>query len=307
MKIIISILVLISLTLPVGFALYSDSIPDFIQARQKEKRPLMMGVIPYLQPESLRLQFNPILDYLSIKLNRRVKLITVSDYEALGRLLELDRVSLAWFSDTSYQKLKKNNAWEIICRPYQYGSAVYRGQIIVRQDSKIERIEQLRNKFFAYVDRYSGSGFFYPNLLFKDKGIEPLKFFSSVGFSQSHKNSIIGVSDKTYDAAAVFSVNLAESGFDKDDKELFVRVIAKTRPIPNDPLVVRQDFDSELKKKVTKAMLNMHLDPDGREYIKALTKIRGTEKFLSEAEVEKVIAEEISLENHAETTENIIR
>jgi phosphonate transport system substrate-binding protein len=131
----------------------------------------MMGVIPYLQPEKLKLQIDPILNYLALKLNRQIKLTTVSDYEGLGRLLELNRIQIALFSDTSYRKLKKDNAWEVLCRPVQYGSVVYRGQIIARKNSEIDSLEKLRGKRFAYVDRYSGSGFFYPNLLLKEKNI----------------------------------------------------------------------------------------------------------------------------------------
>jgi phosphonate transport system substrate-binding protein len=179
-----------------------------------------------------------------------------------------------------------------MCRPVQYGSVVYRGQIIVHKESQIENIHQLRNKTFAYVDRYSGSGFYFPNLLFYENKIEPLSYFSEVVFSHSHKRSILGVLNRNFDAAAVFSVNLLESEGESYPETDALRVIARTAPIPNDPLVVRKDLDADLKTGLSRAMLSMHRDEYGKEYLKTLFKLRGTEKFVSEEEVEKIIARE---------------
>jgi phosphate/phosphite/phosphonate ABC transporter binding protein len=287
MKKIVVSLVLISLFLPLYFAYSSNSSLISIKPRIQDHKPLMMGVIPYLQPEKLKLQIDPILNYLALKLNRQIKLTTVSDYEGLGRLLELNRIQIALFSDTSYRKLKKDNAWEVLCRPVQYGSVVYRGQIIARKNGEIDSLEKLRGKRFAYVDRYSGSGFFYPNLLLKEKNIAPLDFFSEVFFSQSHRSSILGVLSGQYDGAAVFSANLLEPETEGEETQL--KIVARTEPIPNDPLVVRQDLDSDLKNAIANAMLNMHEDESGKKFLATLKKLRGTEKFISEAEVKKII------------------
>jgi len=242
--------------------------------------PVYMGVIPFLQPDKLRQQMEPVYSYLEKKLNRPVILTTVSDYESLARLLELKKVHIAWFSHASLEKFRGDKPWEVICRPMQYGNVIYTGQIIVNSNSKIETLKDLQGCSFAYVDRYSGSGFFFPNILFARQGIKPLDFFSQVFFTQSHKNSIEGVKSGLYDAAAVFSASLLA-----DDQDEF-KVIARTDPIPNDPFVVRGDLDAGLKKAITEAMLNMHEDPFGQKQLEILNRLRGTEKFVSEAEVQ---------------------
>lgn len=269
----------------------SSALP-LLESVNVEPRPLLLGVIPYLQPEELRKQILPITQYLSHKLQRKVEFISLSDYQSLGRLLELNRIQIAMFSDTSYRKLKKENNWEVICRPVQYGSVVYRGQIIARKGGGIDKIADLKGKTFAYVDRYSGSGFYYPNLLFDRAGIKPLDYFSSVVFSQSHRSSIQGVIKGDFHAASVFSASLlpgeneASGAFDE------VRVIARTDPIPNDPMVVRADLDANLKNAISRAMLAMHEDPKGREFLQPLIRLRGTEKFVSETEVQRIILSE---------------
>lgn len=295
MKTIVIVLTLVALLVPLVFVLNSDVLPTRLEVITQEHKPLLMGVIPYLQPEQLKKEILPITEYLSLKLKRRVQFIAISDYEGLGRLLELNRIQIAWFSDTSFRKLKKENAWEVLCRPVQHGNVVYRGQIVTRKDSGLNNIGDLQGKIFAYVDRYSGSGFYYPNLMLDRQGIKPLEFFRAVVFSQSHRNSIIGVIKGNYDAAAVFSASLLDKENNGESSLEELKVIARTDPIPNDPMVVRADFDHQLKQQIAKAMLSMHEDPQGKEFLAQLTQLRGTERFIDETEVQKIIKLESEL------------
>lgn len=283
MKVQLYIAFFILLIIPLGWFFATGPEPIRLQPVMLEVSPVNMGVIPFLQPDKLREQMAPVYSYLEKKLGRPVQLTTVSDYESLARLLELKKVHIAWFSHASYEKLKDDHPWQILCRPVQYGSVLYQGQIIVRHDSQFNSVHDLRGQTFAYVDRYSGSGFFFPNLYLASQGIQPLDFFSKVFFTQSHRNSILGVLDGTYAAAAVFSASLLH----QSDQSL--KVIARTGPIPNDPFVVRDDLDADLKSKIEHAMLTMHEDPEGVEFLKILKELRGTEKFVSEIEVQESI------------------
>jgi len=248
-----------------------------------EPSPVFLGVIPFLQPEKLKEQIDPVREYLEKKLERSVVMVTASDYESLARLLVLKKIHIAWFSHASFERLGRNADWEALCRPVQYGSVLYEGQIVVRQDSEFFAVKDLRGRVFAYVDRYSGSGFFFPNIYMEQQGIRPLEFFSRVEFTQSHRSSILGLLDGSYDAAAVFSANLVEGSSEE------LRVIARTGPIPNDPVVVRKDLEQGLKGKIASALLNMHTDNQGAEYLKILTRLRGTEKFVAESEVQAAL------------------
>lgn len=283
MKVTFIVAACLLMLVPLAWLFSSGETPKKIAPVFLEVAPVYMGVIPFLQPDKLREQMEPVYSYLSLKLNRPVIMTTVSDYESLARLLDLKKVHIAWFSHASFEKLRGNKHWEVICRPKQYGNVIYNGQIIVRNDSSIEKLEDLKGRKFAYVDRYSGSGFFFPNILLARKGIKPLDFFSQVFFTQSHKNSIEGVKKGLYDAAAVFSASLLA-----DDHAEF-KVIARTDPIPNDPFVVREDLEPSLKKAITEAMLKMHEDPDGIKKIEILNRLRGTECFVSEEEVQALL------------------
>lgn len=280
MKISLIMSMLLLAVLGVGWFVAQGPEPVRLVPVIDESAPVYMGVIPFLQPDKLREQIDPVCQYLQKKLGRKVFMVTASDYESLARLLELNKVHMAWFSHASFEELRGKNLWQALCRPKQNGSVVYDSQIIVNAKSEIQSVKELRGKVFAYVDRYSGSGFFFPNIYFAKHGIKPLEFFSRVEFTQSHRSSILGVLDGLYDAAAVYSTDLV------NQDEAGLRVIARTGPIPNDPIVVREDMDPSLKRHIEEALLKMHQDPDGIEHMKKLTAVRGTEKFVAESEVQ---------------------
>lgn len=283
MKISAIIVTLLLIVLTIGWFFAQGPTPLRLEPIVDAASPVLLGVIPFLQPDKLREQIQPVCSYLEKKLGRSVQMTTVSDYESLARLLELKKIHIAWFSHASFARLKGKNKWQSLCRPRQNGSVLYEGQIIVLQQSKFNNIADLRGHVFAYVDRYSGSGFYFPNVYMAEQGIKPLEFFSRVVFTQSHRSSILGVLDGTYDAAAVFSASLVDQSAEG------LRVIARTGPIPNDPVVVREDLEPGLKSRIEKAMLTMHEDPDGIEYLKTLYSLRGTEKFVAEKEIQAAL------------------
>ncbi len=279
------ILFLLGALLLTGLVLLSQDPLDTLRMTLivEQRPPIVLGVIPYLSPDDLRNEMNPILNYLAAKLNRPFRLNVAADYEDLARMLELKIVHLAWFSHASFQLLRGNRPWEVLVRPVQRGRASYFGRIIARKDGPIKAIEDLNGKTFAFVDRYSGSGFYFPNLMFKERGIDPLTFFGKIVFTHSHDASIDGVLNGLYDAAAVFAVNVNPRYLDKIPHLTFLAAVG---PIPTDPLVVSRDLPEPVRRQIRDAMLTMHEDPLGREGIKELNILRGTERFITEEEVQ---------------------
>ena len=248
---------------------------------------LVLGVIPYLSVEALKKEMDPIARYLERRLERPVKLNVCPNYKSLGKLLDLNRVHVAWFSAVSYLQLKTGEEWEVLSRPMRHEKLVYKGLIVTLADSPYHTLEDLEGTTFAYVDRNSGSGFFYPNRLFKKKGINPLTFFEKVVFTNSHDQSLHGVSNGHYVAAAVYEGLILKG--DENINPQF-RVITPTDSIPNDPVVVRRDLDPGLKRKLKEAMLTMHENEEGKEVMSHLKELRGVSRFVDEAEVKKSLS-----------------
>ena len=83
------------------------------------------------------------------------------------------------------------------------GSFGYEMEIIVAAESKIQAPADLKGKTLAFTAKTSNSGFKAPSALLKSEfGLEAEKDYKAA-FSGKHDNSILGVVNKDYDAAAI--------------------------------------------------------------------------------------------------------
>ncbi|MDF1790459.1 MAG: phosphate/phosphite/phosphonate ABC transporter substrate-binding protein [Thalassobaculaceae bacterium] len=83
------------------------------------------------------------------------------------------------------------------------GDFGYNMEIITYPGSGIEKVEDIKGKKMAFTSQTSNSGFKAPSAILKaDYGMEPDRDFEPV-FSGKHDNSILGVANKDYPAAAI--------------------------------------------------------------------------------------------------------
>jgi len=83
------------------------------------------------------------------------------------------------------------------------GSFGYEMEIIVPHDSKIQTPGDLRGRSLAFTAKTSNSGFKAPSaLLLSEFGLRAEKDYK-VAFSGKHDNSVLGVANRDYEAAAI--------------------------------------------------------------------------------------------------------
>jgi len=150
-------------------------------------------------------------------------------------------------------------------------STTYQSQILVRTDSGLNSIADLKGKKFAFVDPLSASGYVYPTLAIKNKtGQEPKTFFSQTIFAGGHPQAALAVFNKQVDAAAMFidardSLVAANPTIKTDTK-----VIDTAGPIPNDGVALRKGFPDDVGKTVTQALIDYSKDAGGAKVFSAL-------------------------------------
>jgi phosphonate transport system substrate-binding protein len=157
-------------------------------------------------------------------------------------------------------------------------SATFNSQILVRTDTGINTIQDLRGKKFAFVDPVSTSGHLFPLLLIRrEAGQEPRAFFSETIFAGSHPNAVLAVYNKRVDAAASFTdarvrtVGTRELAANMPADVLeTTKVIAKAGPIPNDGIALRKDFPDDIAAQVKQALLDYAKTDDGKKNLKDL-------------------------------------
>ena len=133
------------------------------------------------------------------------------------------------------------------------GSFGYEMEIIVPADSPIQSPADLAGKTLAFTSPTSNSGFKAPSAILKlEFGLIADQDFSTA-FSGKHDNSILGVANKDYEAAAIAN-SIKKRMIDRDVvKEDQIRTIYKSQTFPTTGFGHAHNLDPTLVAKVKQA------------------------------------------------------
>lgn len=220
---------------------------------------LRMGLIPADDADEMLRSYEPIKEYLSEKLGIPVEIQVTSDYTAAIEAMRAKHIDMAWFGPFSYIiAANVANAEAIVngVRRSDNGSG-YHSIIVVKADSGIETLEDLKGKSFAFVDPASTSGNLIPRKLLLDNGIDPDKDFSMTYYAGTHNAVEYAVANGKVDAGAD-----SDNSYDRMVKEGQIdpeinKIIFKSQTIEGSPIVVRGDLPAEFKTKIQNILLNM--------------------------------------------------
>lgn len=123
----------------------------------------------------------------------------------------------------------------------------YKSEILVKKDSDIKSLKDLKGKKIALQDVTSTAGYTFPLATLKEEaGINATKDMKIVNV-KGHDQAIISLLNGDVDAAAVF--NDARNIVKKDQPDVFkdTKILKLTDAIPNDTISVRSDMDKNSK------------------------------------------------------------
>jgi len=131
----------------------------------------------------------------------------------------------------------------------------YEMEIIVPAGSDIDELEDLRGRQLAFVSPTSNSGFKAPSaLLYSELGMKPDVDYQTA-FSGSHDNSILGVVNHDYEAAAIAS-SVMDRMIARDVlKESDVEIIYTSQTFPSTAYGYIYDLEPELAAEIAEAFL----------------------------------------------------
>jgi len=138
----------------------------------------------------------------------------------------------------------------------QNGQFGYEMEIIVPADSPIKTPADLKGKKLAFTSPTSNSGYKAPSAILKaDFGLEAERDFTPV-FSGKHDNSVIGVANKDYDAAAVANEVMKRMFERKVVDPAKVRTIYKSETFPTTGYGHAYNLDPKLVAKIKDAFFS---------------------------------------------------
>jgi phosphonate transport system substrate-binding protein len=170
--------------------------------------------------------------------------------------------SLATFA---YVLANKKGCAEADLVSVRYGSPVYNGQIIVREDSGITELNQLADKTFCRPDPLSTSGWIIPSLDLAAAGVDPDTGLAEVVDAGSHDSVVAAVYNGDCDAGATFVDARSSIEDDHPDVKEKVAVIHTSVDIPNDGVQFASSVPEEIRTQIVDALLKIADTEEGQE------------------------------------------
>lgn len=222
--------------------------------RAQEK--LRFAVGPFQPTASdTRKAYEPFFKHIAEKLGRDYELVVTTDWAGIAVALANKQADIAWMGPWGYVLANSEGGAEAIATVKYQGKPSYHAIIVGRPDLKIAKWpDDAKGLRISFADVGSTSGWLVPTFHFKSQGIDPKTYFQYRD-GASHAAQILSVVSGQVDLATDFDRNMnsfVERGTVKSDQ---FKVVWKSDPLPNDPLVVRKDFDPALAKKVQDIVL----------------------------------------------------
>jgi phosphonate transport system substrate-binding protein len=205
----------------------------------------------------------PLLEYIHSRIGHPIQLEISSTYTDLVEKCVNEELDFAFMGPSLYVEASERNPRLHLLGVMQGKNPRLRGVIIVREDSPIRELAQLRNKSMAFTSPDSTMGFQIPASFIVEQGI-CLHDLANYSFLGNHQNVAYAV------LAGRFSAGAIKYEVYENMKSLGVRILCRTPDVADHPLVATQRLEDRLVARIEKILQNMHNDEEGRKILKQL-------------------------------------
>lgn len=231
---------------------------------------LRIAVAAMISPKYTYKYYLELLHLIGTRMGREVEFVQKKTYAEVNEMLKQKQLDLAFICSGPYVTGRKDFGLEIIAVPVCHGEKVYYSYFITAQESGLKSFEDLRGKTFAFTDPLSNSGYMVPVYYLARRGETPEGYFEKTFFTHSHDNAIQAVANGLADGAAVDSLIFEFMRVQNPELTARIRIIDKSPPYGNPPVVVPPSTDPTIKLMLKKIFLSVHEDPQGKKILENL-------------------------------------
>jgi len=220
-------------------------------------------------PQGVKAMAGKIKTYFEKKLGMDVEFFFATDYTSVIEALRAKKVHVAYMSPFSYVLGSQTHDITPIVtmgeggKPHMYHSIIFTNYS-THLNSMADVKARAKSLTLCFADPASTSGHLIPRAYMVTIGLNPDSAFKQTIFAGSHPASMLSVASGKIDVGC----SAKEYGLDilikhGELKEGQIKVLWQSDPIVSSPIVVRNDLNKELVKKIQGLYLNMAKDaPD---------------------------------------------
>jgi len=212
--------------------------------------PLRLGVVGFYNPRLMYLKYQELVDYLTETTGRRWELVIGSSYEETVEGLCSGTLDLAYLGPFTYVQAHARCGALPVVRLRTLGRETYRSLMLVRTDSPIREVSDLGGRRFGFGSPLSTSSHLVPRAILMEAGLAAGKDVECRYF-RHHERAARAVLLGEVEACGVRDI-VGEKYVGRG-----LRVLARSDPIPNFPLVVGPGDDGTIRRMIVRALLEV--------------------------------------------------
>jgi phosphonate transport system substrate-binding protein len=223
----------------------------FLSPQAESKEVVYFGVCPKYNARVMYQLYQPFVDYLNENTPYQFEIKLCRFYQETVDRLGKGETPIALCGAIPYIKAKEKYKVKPIIRALsEDGKAAYRGIIVVRHDSAIQNLSDLKGRSLAFAQEWSTAGYILPRYHLLRNGIS-LKDLKGYAFLRHHDFVADAVIKREFDAGAVKDV-VAYKYQQKGIRHIFV-----TDPTPTVAVIASGGARKELINSVKTALLKL--------------------------------------------------
>ncbi|WP_066425992.1 phosphate/phosphite/phosphonate ABC transporter substrate-binding protein [Anabaena sp. 4-3] len=231
-----------------------------VSASPLENLPqLTIGLQPIPSQTAPELIIKPLKDYLEKYLRRKVEIKIAQDEPEIIDWLMQNRIDMAYLEPFTYlEALEKQAQIQPLVTAIDKHTAQpwSRSGIVVKANSTINSLQDLKGKRVAFVKKPSTFGYLVPLAQLTKQGINPERDFAQVIYTENYSQSLAALEAGIVDAAAThISFYRQQQKTGKLTPQNF-KIIWESTPITNFPIVASNKLPPELIHQLKQAFVS---------------------------------------------------
>lgn len=217
-------------------------------------------------PQKMLAEKDALETYLSVKLERPVKVIIPTDSAVVVESFRNGTLDLGYLSSTDAARNLDQNSASVLLIHLKNGKPHYNSVWLSLKEKDYQSIEDLQGKPVAFASRSSTSGFLIPCWDLSQRGligtdISLDNFFSETIYGTGYASAAQKVLTGEVEAAAVSDyVYKGDDKYLSNEQKARLRIVQEQGPVPSHTLCVRSSLSSQDQSILKAALLQMNLD-----------------------------------------------
>ncbi|MES9993223.1 MAG: phosphate/phosphite/phosphonate ABC transporter substrate-binding protein [Candidatus Thiodiazotropha sp.] len=241
--------------------------PTFSNAPPVTETVYLFGVHPLHNPQRLYEVFGPLTDYLSEQIDGvDFKLEASRNYAAYDEKLYAGKFHFSL--PNPYQTINAvDKGYQVFAK--MGDDENFRGIILVRRDSGISQVSDLKGKAVSYPAPTALAATMMPQHYLQTHGVNVLRELDN-RYVGSQESSVMNVYLKQTAAAATWPPPWLALAKERPELKKELQVIWETKPLINNGLVVLPEVPAKIVLKVHDLIVNLHTHDRGKKILQPM-------------------------------------